>query len=76
MQQHGRYANALSQAEQTLGGRQRLAEFLGVAPEKIEAWLTGEEAPPLEVFLNTLDVIADGPYAPAQRPLKVAVIRR
>jgi transcriptional regulator with XRE-family HTH domain len=57
MEQRSRYAKALSQAEETLGGRQRLAEFLGVAPEKIAAWLAGEEAPPLEIFLNTLDVI-------------------
>jgi DNA-binding transcriptional regulator YdaS (Cro superfamily) len=58
MEQRSRYASALSQAEQTLGGRKRLAEFLGVVPEKIEAWLAGEEAPPPEVLLNTLDVIA------------------
>ena len=75
MDQRTRYAQALSQAEQTLGGRARLAAFLNVPAEKIAAWLSGEEIPPLEVFLDSLDVIADGPYAAVGRPIRVAVIR-
>src|SRR5258708_30398529 len=65
---HGtRYAQALSQAEVTLGGRAQLAAFFQVSAEKIAAWLAGEEVPPLEVFLGSLDVIADGPYAITSR---------
>jgi hypothetical protein len=75
MDQRTRYAQALSQAEQTLGGRARLAAFLNVPADKIAAWLSGEEVPPLEVFLDSLDVIADGPYALMGRPIRVAVIR-
>ena len=41
----------------------------------LAAWLAGEEIPPLEVFLGSLDVIADGPYAPVDRPIRVAAIR-
>ena len=73
--QRTRYAQALSQAEQTLGGRAQLAAFFHVPLEKIAAWLSGEEIPPLEVFLGSLDVIADGPYAGVGRPIRVAVIR-
>ena len=72
-----RYAQALSQAEETLGGRAQLAAFFHVPAEKIAAWLSGEEVPPLEVFLGSLDVIADGPYAPVERPrIRVAAIRQ
>ena len=75
MQQRGRYANALSRAEKILGSRERMAAFFRVPPEKIEAWLSGDEEAPLEVFLRSLDVIADGPYAPRRRKrIRVAVI--
>ena len=43
--------------------------------EKLEAWLKGEETAPLEAFLGSLDVIADGPYALEGRPIRVAAIR-
>ncbi len=74
MDQRTRYAKALSRAEKILGGRARMASFLGVRPEKIQAWLDGEEPAPLEIFLRSLDVIADGPYAGRGRRIRVAVI--
>jgi transcriptional regulator with XRE-family HTH domain len=75
MDQRTRYAQTLSQAEVVLGGRAQLAAFFHVSREKIAAWLAGEEVPPLEVFLGSLDVIADGPYASMDRPIRVAAIR-
>jgi len=76
MAQRSLYADALSQAELTLGGRAQLAAFFHVPKEKIAAWVAGEEVPPLEIFLSSLDVIADGPYAPVERrPIRVAAIR-
>ena len=57
MKSSSRYADTLSRAQETLGGRQRLAEFLDVAPEQLDAWLDGEEAPPLDVLVTALDVI-------------------
>ena len=75
MDQRTRYDTTLSRAEQTLGGRDRLARFLNVAPEKLDAWLKGDEMPPLEAFLGSLDVIADGPFAGEDRPIRVAAIR-
>lgn len=74
MDQRTRYATALSRAERILGSRARLARVFGVPLEKIESWLDGAEIPPLEVFLASLDVIADGPYAPAARRIRVAVL--
>ena len=76
MDQRTLYAEALWQAEVTLGGRAQLATFFHVSKEKIAAWLSGDEVPPLEVFLSSLDVIADGPYAPVERRrIRVAAIR-
>ena len=75
MDQRTRYANTLSRAEESLGGRDRLARFLNVPVAKLEAWLAGEETPPLEAFLGSLDAIADGPYAREPRPIRVAAIR-
>ena len=40
-------------------------------------WLAGADPPPQEVFLDALDVIADGPYArPERRRPRVAVLHR
>lgn len=74
MDQQRRYRNALRHAVRTLGGTKPLCYLLSVAPEAMERWLSGIEAPPLEAFLGSLDVIADGPYA-RQRLVRVAVIR-
>jgi hypothetical protein len=73
--QRQRYSTALREAASVLGGTTALARFLGVEPGQLARWLAGEEAAPLSVFLSTLDVIADGPYARGQRKVRVAVIR-
>jgi hypothetical protein len=70
-----RYTETLAFAAATIGGTGRLAEFLNVPRSALVRWLAGEEAPPNEVFLNALDVIADGPYAsPDRRRPRVTVI--
>ena len=74
MDQQARYSKAISRAAQILGSRARTAAYFGVPSEKIQAWLDGTEAPPLEVFLRSLDVIADGPYVRPGRRVRVAVI--
>lgn len=70
-----RYAEALRNAAVTAGGEQKLAFLLGVAEKDVRAWLEGKAAPPLSAFLDALDIIADGPYAPRRRRLRVAVLR-
>jgi hypothetical protein len=74
MDQRSRYSDALRAAADTLGSAARLAAYLKVSPQTVQAWLAGQEAPPLEAFLHALDVIADGPFAPQQRHVRVAVI--
>ena len=75
MEQRERYSQTLWQAAAILGGEARLARFLGVSQEKLAGWLAGDELAPLDAFLNSLDLIADGPYAKGERPIRVAVIR-
>ena len=71
------YTETLACAAATIGGASRLAEFLRVPRGRLARWLAGEEAPPQEVFLDALDVIADGPYAsPERRRPRVAVIHQ
>ncbi len=69
----GLYAETLRHAARTLGGARRLARFLAVDPLQLHNWMAGKEPAPLSVFLRTLDVIADGPYA-RERRLRVAAI--
>ena len=69
------YTETLACAAKTIGGSARLAEFLRVPRVHLARWLAGEEPPPQEVFLDALDVIADGPYAsPERRGPCVAVL--
>jgi hypothetical protein len=70
-----RYTETLACAAATIGGTERLAQFLNVSRQKLVRWLAGEEPPPNQVFLDALDVIADGPYAsPDRRRVRVGVI--
>lgn len=75
MDQRTRYVNALSRAERILGGRARMAAFFRVPLKTVSAWVEGVEAPPLDVFLRSLDVIADGPYVSVLRGIRVAAIK-
>ncbi len=77
MDVRNRYTETLYCAAATIGGTDRLARFLNVPPARLFRWLAGEEPLPDQVFLDALDVIADGPYAsPERRRPRVAVIER
>ena len=73
MDVRNRYTETLSCAAATIGGAERLAQFLNVPKQRLFSWLAGEESPPNQVFLDALDVIAAGPYA-AERRVKVAAV--
>jgi DNA-binding transcriptional regulator YiaG len=74
MDQRSRYTEALRAAADTLGSAARLAAYLKVPPDTVQEWLAGRETPPLQAFLSALDVIADGPFAPQHRDVRVAVL--
>ena len=77
MDVRSRYTETLACAAATIGGPTRLAQFLNVSRSRVMSWLACEETPPSQVFLDALDVIADGPYAsPERRRARVAVLER
>ena len=69
-----RYAQALRTAAQVLGSRAQLARFLGINDEQLGRWMAGVEIAPLWAFVQTLELIADGPYA-TQQGTSVAGVR-
>ena len=73
MEQQKLYSSVLHEAARAVG-HARLAAFLGVEPAELRGWLRGAEIP-FEIFLASLDVIADGPLAPREAPVRVAAIR-
>ena len=73
MEQQKLYSSVLHEAALAVGAA-RLAASLGVEPAQIRRWLGGAEIP-LEIFLASLDVIADGPFARRETPVRVAAIR-
>jgi hypothetical protein len=73
VEQQKLYWSVLHEAAQAVGGA-TLAAFLGVEPRQLGRWLGGAEIP-LGIFLASLDIIADGPFAPREAPARVAAIR-
>lgn len=51
------YSRTLQRACEVLGGVQRLAEHLRVAPADLALWIEGRDQPPLEVFLAAVDIV-------------------
>ena len=51
------YAEAFRAAANAIGGEQELADRLRVRVEDLHAWIDAGETPPLDVFLEALDLI-------------------
>ncbi len=49
----------LAKATARIGGADRLAKYLGVAPATLEIWLQGTEVPPVEAILRAVDLVVD-----------------
>jgi DNA-binding transcriptional regulator YdaS (Cro superfamily) len=50
-------AQILRQCEVVRGGREPLADFLGVHPSHVAIWLSGREGPPRAVFERAMEII-------------------
>ncbi len=50
-------ARILQQCEVVLGGREKLAEHLGVHPSEVAIWVSGRVGPPRAIFDRAIDVI-------------------
>ena len=51
------YAEAFRAAANAVGGEQQLAERLGVSAEELHVWIEARGTPPLEPFLEALDLL-------------------
>jgi DNA-binding transcriptional regulator YiaG len=51
------YIKTLHTACLILGGEHKLAHYLGVSVERVEAWLNGRDTPPAAVFLRCVDLV-------------------
>ena len=52
------HARTLYRAVGLCGGIALLAEILGVAVADLSRWLSGDDVPPLTVYLMALDIVA------------------
>lgn len=59
------YCETLQAAALALGGVERLALRLKVDPDTVDKWIAGAEKPPLPVFLEALEAIAEAPWRAA-----------
>ena len=50
-------ARILQQCVALRGGRENLAEFLGVHPTALSPWLTGKSGPPRSIFEKAMEII-------------------
>ena len=50
-------------ALRSIGGLERLAEYLGVPEAELVEWLTGVRRPPNRIYMRALDLVARGPFA-------------
>jgi len=57
----------LALALRTIGGRARLAEYLGVSESLLQEWLESRREPPTLIYLRALDLVASGPFIPRSR---------
>ena len=53
------HARTLRRASDIVGGDAALAAWLHVTPSHLALWLSGAEAPPMEMFLKAVDVVTD-----------------
>ena len=71
MNRKERYSRLVREAVQRVGSEAQLAALLGVPVARLHRWAEGEETPPFEAFLASLDFVAHGAFA---SPIRVAVL--
>lgn len=57
--QRGDFAEIFEYGAASVGGIERLADYLGVEQRRVIAWLAGSEAAPLSAVMDVLDLITD-----------------
>jgi hypothetical protein len=54
------YKRTLRQAADAVGGEANLAVALKTSPDALRRWLSGEESPPMPIYLAALDLVTKG----------------
>jgi hypothetical protein len=52
------YRETLVRAAEAVGGPHELCARLGVRMAQLEAWLRGDQYPPVHIFLGAVDILA------------------
>jgi len=60
----------LRRAVEAVGGPELLGQTLKVAPERVTAWLLGQQVVPDDAYLRALDLVSQGPHHQAPRKPK------
>ena len=69
-------ARLMRRACDIVGGRERLANRLGVDAHSLEFWLSGRATPPERVFLSVVDVVLEDDVARAAQDRRKNVAER
>ena len=56
------YARTFHRACELLGGIHQLALHLGVSDREVDRWVTGEQQPPMDFFLQAVDVVVTASF--------------
>ena len=59
------YTRTIGRAIEVAGSEQKLARFLGYPEVMLRDWACGAAAPPPEIFLALVDIVAANHLAPA-----------
>lgn len=69
-------ARLFRRAQAIKGGREALAQFLGVHPQDLARWTAGKAFPPQEIFDRVLEIILDAYASIGDKPPTVANVPR
>ena len=61
------HSGVLRRAAALFGGAEALAAYLRVPQAWLEAWMRGEGAPPIAVFLQAVDILAERDWKTAHK---------
>jgi hypothetical protein len=71
------HARALERAAELVGGKEALCDLLQVSMQSLEAWVAGDEMPPMGVFLTAVDLISAAPtHGASSIPQDILSIQR
>jgi len=62
------YEQTLRRASEIVGDDESLAQLLGCTRSQLLLWLSGDERPPMDVFLRAVDIVVKDSVAKFRKP--------